>query len=121
MGLDAIEIILRAEELFVVSISDDEANDVRTVGDFYRLICGKLSLTALESPGTSAKLPRITQKVKKLSFLETHIPLPPPPAVLPWTSQTVWDAVVAIFVDQLALEPEEILVQARIKQDLKIC
>jgi len=35
MGLDAVEIILRSEELFVITIGDDEAAAVRTVGDFY--------------------------------------------------------------------------------------
>jgi acyl carrier protein len=32
MGLDAVEIVLRTEELFVITIEDDEAAAVRTVG-----------------------------------------------------------------------------------------
>jgi acyl carrier protein len=32
MGLDAVEIVLRTEELFVITIGDDEAAAVRTVG-----------------------------------------------------------------------------------------
>ena len=51
---------------------------------------------------------------------KTAIKLPPPPEILPWTPQTVWDTVVAIFVDQMGLAPKEILLDARITQDLKI-
>jgi len=65
MGLDAVEIVLRTEELFVITIEDDEAAAVRTVGDFYNLICRKMSVTPLQSPVTSAELPTITQKEKK--------------------------------------------------------
>ena len=50
MGLDAVEIVLRTEELFAITIEDDEAGTVRTVGDFYRLICSKLNVTQLPSP-----------------------------------------------------------------------
>jgi hypothetical protein len=50
MGMDAVEIVLRTEELFAITIPDDEASAVRTVGDFYRLICSKLSLVPLPSP-----------------------------------------------------------------------
>jgi hypothetical protein len=72
MGLDAVEIVLRTEELFVITIEDDEAAAVRTVGDFYNLICRKMSVTPLQSPVTSAELPMITHKEKKFLFLSTH-------------------------------------------------
>jgi acyl carrier protein/energy-converting hydrogenase Eha subunit A len=45
MGLDAVELILRAEEEFNITIEDSEAERVRTVGDFYQLILTKLDLT----------------------------------------------------------------------------
>lgn len=91
MGLDAVEIVLRAEELFVIDIRDDEAAAVRTVGQFYELIWAKLDLPPLRSPVTAAELPTITQKEKTLFFLYKHTPLPAPPEVLPWSSQSVWD------------------------------
>ncbi|QNI36993.1 hypothetical protein [Edaphobacter albus] len=77
-------------------------------------------MTPLRVPVTSAELPVITQKEKTFLFLYKHTPLPAPPEVLPWSPQSVWDAVVAVFVDQLALKPEEILYGARIAQDLGV-
>ena len=82
MGMDAVEIVLRTEELFAITIPDDEASAVRTVGDFYRLICSKLSLDPLPSPVTSAKLPAVTHKEKSFLFLSKHTPLPAPPESL---------------------------------------
>ncbi|MBB5315670.1 acyl carrier protein [Tunturibacter empetritectus] len=73
MGLDAVEIVLRTEELFVITIGDDEAAAVRTVGDFYNLICSKMNVAPLQSPVTSAELPRITHKEKSsCSFPRTR-------------------------------------------------
>ena len=103
MGLDAVEIVLRTEDFFIITIEDDEAGAVRTVGDFYNLICAKLSVPSLQSPITSATLPTITEKEKSLLFLYKNRPLPAPPEVLPWSPQTVWDSLVAILVDQLCL------------------
>jgi len=120
MGLDAVEIILRTEELFAISIADDEAEAVRTVGDLYGLICSKLNLTPLPSPTTSSELPRITDKQSKYLILRTHTPLPPPPNSLPWSPQSVWDALVAIFVDRQGLRAEDVLYHARIVQDLGV-
>jgi hypothetical protein len=121
MGLDAVEIILRTEELFAIEISDDEAAVVRTVGDLYQLICAKLSVPPLESPTTSEALPVITQYEKVLFFLRRQTQhLPAPTEVLPWSSQSVWDCMVAIFVDQQGLKPEEITCVARIAQDLGV-
>lgn len=45
MGLDSVELIMRAEEEFNITIEDSEAERVRTVGDFYQLILNKLDLT----------------------------------------------------------------------------
>ncbi len=96
MGLDSVEIVLRTEELFGIAISNDEAAAVRIIGEFYTLICAKLNLSPLQSPVTSAKLPKITQKDKKFLFLYTHTSLPAPPEVLPWSAQSVWDCLVTV-------------------------
>jgi hypothetical protein len=120
MGLDAVEIILRTEELFVITVEDDEAAAVRTVGDFYNVICSKLNVTPLPSPITSTELPEITHKEKTFLFLSKHTPLPAPPEVLPWSPQSVWDVLIAVFVDQQGLKREDILYHARIAQDLGV-
>ncbi len=120
MGLDAVEIVLRTEDLFAITLTDDEAAAVRTVGDFYRLICSKLDVTPLPSPVTSADLPTITIKEKKFSIFRAHTPLPAPPEVLPWSPQSVWDTLVTVFVDQQGLKPDEIRYHARILDDLGV-
>jgi hypothetical protein len=120
MGLDAVDLVLRAEELFAITIGDHEAGSVRTVGDFYLLICAKLNVAPLLSPATSGKLPTITHKEKKFFFVYSHTPLPAPSEVLPWSPQSVWDCLVAVFVDQQGLDPDEILYKARIAQDLGV-
>jgi hypothetical protein len=120
-GLDAVELVLRCEELFAITLADNEASAVRTVDDLYRLICTKLDVTPLPFPVTSAELPRITEKEKLFLFLERHKPLPAPPEALPWSGQTVWDALVAVFVDQLGLKPKQLLPHARIVDDLGVC
>ncbi len=42
MGMDSVEIILRIEEDFAISISDEEASSLRTVGELHALIVRKL-------------------------------------------------------------------------------
>ena len=120
MGLDAVEIVLRTEDLFAITLTDDEAAQVRTVADFYALICSKLNLTPLPSPKTSAQLPVITHKEKFLSIFTKPTPLPAPPEVLPWSPQSIWDTLVSVFVDLQGLKPAQIVPQARIAQDLGV-
>lgn len=117
---DAVEIVLRAEELFDIDIQDDEAATVRTVGHFYELICAKLNMIPIHSPVTPAELPTITQKEKTLLFLYKHTPLPAPPEVLPWSLQSVWDCLVAVLVDQQGLKPKNIRYDARFVDDLGV-
>ena len=120
MGLDAVELVLRTEEFFVISIDDDEAGSVRTVGDFYNLVCAKLDVLPLQNPITSASLPVVTEKEKVFLFLQNQTPLPAPPDVLPWSPQSIWDSLVAVIVDQLCIEPGEILHRARFVEDLRV-
>ena len=120
MGLDAVELVLRTEDLFAISFTDHEAAAIRTVGDFYVVLCAKLDVTPLASPITSPELPVITQKEKTFLFLAKYTPLPYPPELLPWTPQSVWDALVAVFVNQQQLKPQEILYSARIGEDLGV-
>jgi hypothetical protein len=120
MGLDSFEIVLRAEELFAIQIPDDEAARIRTVGDFYELICAKLGISPLPSPVTSERLPIISQREKTFLFLERHKPLAAPQEVLPWSPQSAWDCLVAVFADQMCLKPRKISYHARIAEDLGV-
>ncbi|MGA2849042.1 MAG: hypothetical protein ABSE46_08605 [Terracidiphilus sp.] len=45
MGMDSVELVLRTEEEFSISILDEEAEKIRTVGDFYNLVLSKLDVT----------------------------------------------------------------------------
>lgn len=45
MGLDGVELIMAVEEKFGISISDDEAQRMLTVGDMKRLVQAKLDVT----------------------------------------------------------------------------
>ena len=47
MGLDSVEMILRTEEEFSITISDEEAAASVTVGDLFRVVLAKLNV----SPG----------------------------------------------------------------------
>ena len=120
MGLDAVEIVLRSEDFFGITIEDDRAAAVRTVGDFYTLVCTKLNVLPLESPITSADLPTVSEEEKKLLFLYKRTPLPPPSEVLPWSPQSVWDCLIAILVDQQGLEQDEVSYTARFVEDLGV-
>ena len=120
MGLDAVEIVLRTEELFTITIEDAEAAAARTVGDFYILVCSKLNVAPISSPVTSAQLPVITRRETVFLFLNKNVPLPAPSNVLPWSPQSVWDCLVAILVDQQCLSREQIRYQARFLEDLSV-
>jgi hypothetical protein len=120
MGLDAVEIILRAEELFAIDIGDEEAAKVETVGQFYELICSKLHVSLLQSPVTSEVLPVITHREKVFLVLNRHTPLPAPADALPWSAQGVGDCVVAVFVDQQGLSTDDVTYHARIARDLGV-
>jgi hypothetical protein len=121
MGLDAVEIVLRTEEFYSITIADDEAERVRTVGDFYELICSKLNLIPLISPQTPTVLPKVSEVESSFLILRKHTRLPPPPEVLPWTPQSVWNTLVALLADQQGLKTVEILYTARFVEDLGVC
>ena len=63
MGLDTVELVLRTEEVFGISLPDEECEQIVTVGDLYRLVLTKLNLPyipsrEIETNGTGISRPR---------------------------------------------------------------
>lgn len=42
MGLDTVELLMDVEETFDIEISDKEASEIETVGEFYDVVLTKL-------------------------------------------------------------------------------
>jgi hypothetical protein len=120
MGLDSVEIVLRTEAFFSIAISDDQAAQVRTVGDFYNLICRLLGIPPNENPVTPDDLPVITEWKKSGLFFRRAVHLLPPAEVTSWSPETVWSCLVAILVDQQGLKPDRVRVGSRLVEDLGI-
>jgi len=107
MGLDTVELVMRCEEVFTVDLPDHKLTHVHTVGDLYVLICDELKLTPSENPKQETGFNRLPRGTLNLT-------------TIPWNSDDVWATLVAVFVDQLCLEPEEITYVARIGEDLRV-
>jgi hypothetical protein len=119
MGLDVVELILRCEELFAITLADDELTRIRTVGEFYTLNCRELNVIPEANPVTPGTLPAVSVVTKKGWIFDTRSKLPPPEPQV-WTPSLVWAYVVAIVVDQQGLKPERIQPHAEIVRDLGI-
>ena len=106
MGLDTVEIVMRCEEVFPVDLPDSECGQVLTVGDLYGLICRHLGLEPVRQPDTGVGV----SKLKPQAVLNLHR--------ISWNADDAWATLVAIFVDQLQLEADEVKWWARISADL---
>ncbi len=105
MGLDAVELAMRCEEDFGITIADADAEQVRTVGDLYLLVCGQLGIEAAKGPLTGLALSRPV-----FGWLK------PGPKMA--DGNEVWAALVRIVVDQLQADESEVKFDARIQDDL---
>ncbi|GAA3749498.1 acyl carrier protein [Terriglobus aquaticus] len=111
MGLDTIEIILRTEEVFGISLPDSDCAQVRTVGDLYRLVLDKLGLgyipTKQIEPSTVV-FSRFRSSTRRMFHKTIEFPIEPDPAVVPWTAPEVWLTLKAVIQDHLQVQPHEI-------------
>src|SRR5262249_16894428 len=51
MGLDTVELVMEVEEAFGITIPDQEAEKIQTVGDLYHYILATLGGPPLTTPG----------------------------------------------------------------------
>jgi len=103
MGLDVVELVLECEEAFGIELEDWKLEQMRTVGDLFELICEQLHLPF----GKDAPRPQ--------GYFRLPLSTAPDEG---WTRNTVWEKVVAICVNQLQVEPDEVKYHASFSEDL---
>jgi acyl carrier protein len=106
MGLDVVELVMRTEEVFDITIPDEDAERASTVGKLYEIICARLSLPPSPIRPTGTAAPR--------SLNPTLNPSPNP-----WTREEVWSTLVAIVIDQLQVDEQDVRYDARWGEDLR--
>jgi acyl carrier protein len=47
MGLDTVEIVMRCEEVFGITLQDSKRERVQTVGHLHGFICEQMNITAV--------------------------------------------------------------------------
>ena len=103
MGLDIVELVIRCEETFEIELEDWRLEQMHTVGDLYELICERLGL------------PFGPQQVRPVNGTIIPLATTPPGG---WNRNTVWAKVVHVIVDQLQVEPAEVIYSANFVNDL---
>jgi acyl carrier protein len=120
MGLDTVEIVLRTEEVFGISLPDDECEQFVTVGDLYKAVLTKLDMPyissrEIEESGVGiSRLRNAELRILKAKYDRVE----PDPAQIPWTAPDVWLTLEAIITDQLQIEPDEVREHAAFLKDL---
>ena len=110
MGLDAVELIMAAEERFGIEISDTDAEQIRTFGDFVDLIVryqsgDKLFTKELEEPTHSwLSSPKPSRRLLKPKD--------------PFTREQIANELRQIVVEQLGVNPSDVTDEARFIEDL---
>jgi hypothetical protein len=78
---------------------------MQTVGDLYTLVCTELALTPRPPPPPDTGYVHPFRKSSK-------------PLKIQWTPEDVWATLVAIIIDQLQVDREEVLYDAYFQRDL---
>jgi hypothetical protein len=73
MGLDGVELIMAVERELDVEITQDDANTLRTVADFYELLLAKIPSAASLEPSIWVRLVRVLSEEQSI----------PPERILP--------------------------------------
>src|SRR6266513_6221453 len=66
MGLDSVELVMAIEEKFGVSIPDEEAQDILTVGDMFQCVISKLTVADRSSCLTPKAFHLLRRRAKDL-------------------------------------------------------
>ena len=103
MGLDVVELVMRTEEVFGITIDDFDAGQIQTVGDLYELICKLLNISPNPSPD---QLTGTHHPARKYGPLSIQNP------------EDIWIKLVVIICDQLQVNPEDVKYNASIQNDL---
>lgn len=122
MGLDVVEVFLRTEEVFGITIADEDAERALTVGGLYELVCKQLHVPTARPSGTGTSGPIGKARLYEPPLIPVRF-ITPPPAVLPtseppWTPEDVWATLVALVVDQLQVDESEVRYDASWANDL---
>jgi acyl carrier protein len=107
MGLDTVELILRVEETFDVSLPDEDCGSIRTVGDLYRLVLLRLDLPYEASSAVESSQSGSDRSTRQFS------------AISSWNTPDVWLTRKGIIQDQLQVRPAEIHEDATFSDDLR--
>ena len=105
MGLDLVEIVMQCEEDFGITFEDSDAEQIRTVGDLYLLVCRQLGVGPVDTALVDLGLSRQIFGPLKPSLRDT-------------TGDVVWAKVVRIVVDQLQVEERDVGFDSRFSEDL---
>jgi acyl carrier protein len=98
MGLDVVELVMRTEEEFGITIDDSSASRIRTVGDLYHAICKLRDVTPHPNPDRLAVSAGLAPSIQ--------------------TGEGVWFRLVRMIVDQLQVNPGDVRFNSRFLEDL---
>src|SRR4051794_19085876 len=103
MGLDIVELVIRTEEVFNITIDNYDAEKIRTVGDLYELVCKLLKVSPTPNPD---KLTGIHESARRYGPLSQQ------------TAEDIWIKLVVTIHDQLQVDVSEIRYSAHFQNDL---
>lgn len=110
MGLDTVELVLRAEETFGVELPDYECSLIITVGDLYRLILDRLNLEYLTASVIEDSASEFIGQDRSMNQL---------PALADGNAPDVWATLKGLICDQLQVNEWEIKESASFSNDLQ--
>ena len=113
---------MTVEEVFGISLPDEECARIVTVGDLYRAVVSKPSLAYVPSSiaeQDSSITSRWTPPERRFLRKTVELPISPDPAVVPWTSPEVWLTIKAIIQDQLRVGSAEVQEKSTFLKDLR--